>query len=123
MVFNSPKIYFENDVARCQQKCSNLIRCLNWRGVQRLVLDIDPRDPSTFSNFATDFTVNLSGRKILTFRISGNDLESFENPLDFPVSVSLASRSSFCDKYLWTVFPKIYFSQFFNKARWYVKLV
>ena len=26
---NSPKIYFENDVARCQRKCSDLIRCEN----------------------------------------------------------------------------------------------
>ena len=120
-VYNSPKIYFENDVAWCQRKCSNLIRCQKQRGVQRLVSEIDPRDPSTFLKSANYFTVNLSGRKILMLRISGNDLESFENPLDFPVSVSLASRSSFCDKYLWTVFPEIYFSQkILNQARWSV---
>ena len=75
-----------------------------------MVSEIDPRDPSTFFKSAKDFTVNLSGRKILLFRISGNDLESFENPLDLLESVSLASRSSFLRQIIsGRYFPKYIF--------------
>ena len=77
--FNSPKIYFEKTRGAVPTKMQQSDSLVKISGVQRLVLEIDPREPSTFLKSATDFAFNLSGRKILTLRILGNDLEPFEN--------------------------------------------